>query len=44
MEEITNKNTIHEVVDVCVVGAGHACHCELVGTKGYTFEEPGNGE
>ena len=31
MEEITNKNTIHEVVDVCVVGAGHAgCEAALV--------------
>ncbi len=30
MEEITNKNTIHEVVDVCVVGAGHAgCEAAL---------------
>ena len=30
MEEITKKNTIHEVVDVCVVGAGHAgCEAAL---------------
>ena len=30
MEGITTKNTIHEVVDVCVVGAGHAgCEAAL---------------
>ena len=30
MNQITNKNTIHEVVDVCVVGAGHAgCEAAL---------------